>query len=96
MQRAALRSEQGDDVHISAQEKDELVWLEVTDFGPKLLGPMGAPTETVGDASTIEWMERSEIELAVVKTLADQLDAQVWMRDVDDRATGVSICFAME
>ncbi|NIM93692.1 MAG: response regulator [Anaerolineales bacterium] len=92
LQRAALRSREGDVVRISADGKGNRVWLEVTDPGT-IIGELETMPDTdLAIENTSELMERSEIELAVAKSYVKQIGGQLWMRRTEGGGAAVAIC----
>ncbi len=95
LSRAILRSRAGDEILIRAYQRDAYIWLEVIDVGP-LYGEISGSilSETSVEVQS-QLMERSEIELAVVKMLVEQLRGQVWTRRTEEEGISVAICFPL-
>jgi CheY-like chemotaxis protein/signal transduction histidine kinase len=93
--RAVLRSQIGDEIVIHAYQRDAYIWLEVIDTGPMYGEIIAAiPSETSFEVQS-QLMERSEVELAVVKMLAEQLRGQVWTRLAEEDGISIAICFPL-
>lgn len=95
LNRALMRSHAGGEIRISAYYREAFVWLEVIDSGP-MYGEI-CRHEMLGASEAVQsqMMERSEIELAVVKMLAGRLGGQVWTRRTGEEGASVAICFPL-
>jgi K+-sensing histidine kinase KdpD len=93
LQRAAIRNEPGNSVHLSTSVFRDQVWIKIRDEGPALpeadlphiFEPSFARPETTGE-------EMSGLELALAKHMVDQMDGQLWLGGEGVLGSSLLIC----
>jgi two-component system, OmpR family, sensor histidine kinase ResE len=90
--RAIVRSERGTVVRLTAYEQDWQIWIDINDGG----GPIATADlphlfersyEGVGSG-----YDSTGLELATAKTIIDKLGGQVWVRNVEEIGSTITIC----
>ncbi len=96
IRQAAWRAPSGDQLALSLETSDRQVWLTLRDGGPKLLADR---TPELFD-SFLGWETEPQpgigLSLAMVKSAADALGAQVWLRSESEGGNEFMVSFAHE
>lgn len=96
IQQAAWRAPSGDKLKMTLEAKHRQVWLTLADGGPELLEGQGPDLFD----SFLGWETDPQpvigLSLAMVKSTADALGAQVWLQSGPERGNAFVISFPLE
>jgi CheY-like chemotaxis protein len=76
--RATVLGEDRHRVKISFWHKGSNLWFEIADIGPGSGALESNPDFKFSEERKQDWLGKAEIQLAIVKSLVDQLNGQVW------------------
>ncbi|HET7088652.1 MAG TPA: response regulator [Anaerolineae bacterium] len=90
--RAALRSQQGGELRVSASARSRHVWIEVGDQGPPV---QESDVPRIFEKSFVEPNAVSggtDLELALIRAIVDKAGGQVWVRGQGSLGSTIAFC----
>lgn len=96
LQHAKLRTDEKAGIQVKGWAGGLEIWLSVIDSGPKTIVDHLDPSLNGRSEHPTTPFSHAQVELALVKLLAEQMGCQVWIQEFDRGGCSVSICFLIE